>query len=170
MRLCIRSITALSRIYRSPRRATLETSATCLSENSDATSMPFPNVTYLHQTWENLPFVPANTLLFPKTITSETKRWIRRRYAIIRLAIIRETRSFHRSPRIHVRRGKITGNRCDVDAWIALLNFAQRKRFSNGDGTRSKLAINQPVQWHRHDALLHRVILSPIFSLSLVRS
>lgn len=25
------------------------------------------------------------------------------------------------------------GNREDVDAWIALLNFAQRKRFSNSD-------------------------------------
>lgn len=29
---------------------------------------------------------------------------------------------------------KITRNREDVDAWIALLNFAQRKRFSNSDG------------------------------------
>lgn len=42
----------------------------------------------------------------------------------------RGSRGFHRSPWIHVERRRL---REDVDAWIALLNFAQRKRFSNSD-------------------------------------
>jgi len=39
----------------------------------------------------------------------------------------------------------------DVDAWIALLNFAQCKRFSSSVRT-DVPSINHVIEWHRYDS------------------
>lgn len=99
--------------------------ATRLSENIVATSTPVP----VFRSQEMVASLLEHTT-FPQRRSSDTKQRIqcvsRRDFAILRHSV--------------AERGR------DVDAWIALLNFAQCKRFSSDDCAWCKRAINHQLQ------------------------